>query len=173
MVAQKSNIILIGMAGCGKSSIGKLLAKKLNKPFIDTDDLIVKAQGRPLQEIIDTEGSKGFRRIEESVLLALNVHDHVIATGGSAVYSIPGMGHLINKGVVIYLHASVDILKKRVGDTKERGLVKRSDQNFEDLYAERRDLYVESSEITVDCSHLDHEGVCRKIIDELKQSRTR
>ena len=126
----KSNIVLIGMAGSGKSSVGKMLARKMNKSFVDTDDLIVKAQNRPLQEIIDSEGPMGFRRIEEEVLLAVNVRNHVIATGGSSIYSRQGIDHLARYGVIIFLQTNLDVLRKRVGDTSERGLVKHAWTEF-------------------------------------------
>lgn len=157
------------MAGCGKSSVGRLLAQKFGQPFIDTDDLIVESQKRPLQEIIDTEGPIGFKRIEEAILMRVDVRNHIIATGGSSIYSVSGMENLKKNGVFILLQASMDVLKKRVGNAAERGLVRQPNQSFEDLYTERKPLYEQYAEIIVVCSHLDKEGVCRKIIEELKQ----
>ena len=168
MNPDKTNIILIGMAGCGKSSVGRLLAKRLGRLFIDTDDLIVQSQQRPLQEIIDTEGPLGFRRIEEGVLLNITVHSHVIATGGSSIYSVPGMNHLEKSGVIVLLRANMEILKKRVGDTSERGLVKLPAQSFEELFIERSPLYEKYGHMSVDCSDLTHEEACLELIDLLR-----
>ena len=169
MIQESSNLVLIGMAGCGKSSIGKMLAERTGLSFIDTDDLVVQSQQRPLQEIIDTEGALGFRRIEENILLAIHVRRYVIATGGSSIYSGPGMDHLKEGGLVIMLDADLDVLKKRVGDTSDRGLVKQPGQNFDDLYAERRSLYLRYAEIIIDCSRMDHREVCTALLDILKQ----
>ncbi|HER63037.1 MAG TPA: shikimate kinase, partial [Desulfobacteraceae bacterium] len=164
----RSNIVLIGMAGCGKSTVGRKLAGMLDRPFVDTDDLIVLAQNRSLQDIMDTEGASGFRRIEEDVLLSINLQDHVIATGGSSIYSAAGMTHLRQNGLIILLETGPDVLLQRVGDAAQRGLVKRPGQKFEDLLAERRPLYARYADLTVDCSNMDQEGVCRKIISWLK-----
>ena len=164
MIQGKSNIVLIGMAGCGKSSVGKLLAGKLNMSFVDTDELIVASQCRSLQQIMDSEGSEEFRRIEEEVLLNVNVRNHVIATGGSSIYSSKGIEHLKESGVIILLQTDLEVLKKRVGDTSGRGLVMSTEQSFEDLYEERRLLYECSSEIIIECSSLSLEEVCDTII---------
>lgn len=171
MSPEKSNIVLIGMAGCGKSSVGKLLAQKLDMLFLDTDDLIVESQNRQLQEIIDTEGPMGFRRIEEGVLKAVDVRNHVIATGGSSIYSDLGIEKLKDGGILVLLQAEVETLKARIGDSAERGLVKKPGQNFDDLFVERSPLYEKHAEITVECSHFDHEKVCRKIVYELHQNK--
>ena len=112
MIQGKSNIVLIGMAGCGKSTVGKMLAAKLNRSFVDTDELIVEYQRRPLQQIIDSEGSEKFRLIEEEVLLNVNVSNHVIATGGSSIYSSKGIEHLKECGVIILLQTDLEVLKK-------------------------------------------------------------
>lgn len=173
MIQNKSNIVLIGMAGCGKSTVGKMLARKLNMPFIDTDELIVQTQKRPLQEIIDNEGSMGFKRIEEEVLLAVNVRGHVIATGGSSIYSREGIAHLASNGIIIFLQTNLDILKKRVGDTSGRGLVKQPGQSFEELYDERRRLYERNAELAIACSNLNAEKVRDIIINHLKQDASR
>ena len=173
MVTEKSNIVLIGMAGAGKSCVGRLLAHKLNQPFIDTDDLIVENLGRPLQEIIDTDGPMNFCRIEEEVLLTVNVRNHVIATGGSSIYSDSGMNHLGKEGVIILLRVNLGILQKRVGETSERGLVKRPDQSFAELFVEREPLYEKYASISINCSHLSCEEVCSRIIDKLQLNRPR
>ena len=161
------------MAGCGKSSIGKHLAQKLSMPFLDTDDCLVANQGRPLQDIVDTEGPMGFRRIEEGVLNSLQVEGHVIATGGSSIYSYQGMENLRQNGIIVLLQAEVDILKKRIGNDAERGLVKAPEQSFEELYAERLPLYEKYADVTVECTQLDLEEVCRQILAELQQDKLR
>lgn len=171
MPPEKSNIVLIGMAGCGKSSIGKLLARQLNRPFLDTDDLMMERQEKTIQQILDSKGTDGFRQIEEKILLAINVRDHVIATGGSSIYSKQGMQHLKKRGVTVLLKTPLDILQLRVGDAAGRGLVKQPGQSFEDIYAERKGLYEKYADISIDCTVLSREDVCSAIIKELKRRR--
>lgn len=156
------------MAGSGKSSVGKFLAEKLDRPFVDTDDLIVESQKRPLQDIIDKEGPMGFRRIEEEVLVSVNLRDHVIATGGSSIYSAAGMDHIERIGVIVLLDARLEVLQARIGDTSGRGLVKRPDQSFEELFLERKPLYDRYDSIKIECSDIDHEEVCQEIIEALQ-----
>ena len=155
------------MAGSGKSSVGKLLAGMLEMGFVDTDDLIIEDQNRPLQDIIDNEGPLGFRQIEEKILLGVELHDHVIATGGSSIYSAAGMDHLQRTGEIVLLDARLDILKERVGDTSGRGLVKLPEQDFAELFTERKPLYDKYGSVKIDCSALSHHEVCRKIIETL------
>jgi shikimate kinase len=171
MAKDPSNIVLIGMPGSGKSTIGIILAKMISYDFIDTDVLIQTSQGRSLQEIVDSEGHMALRRIEEDVLLNLGCHHHVIATGGSAAYSHAAMTHLKSDGIVVFLDADLQTLEARVHDFDTRGLAKRSDQSLADLFEERFALYTKYADITVECDGLTHEEVCSRIIKELKMRR--
>ncbi len=167
MIRTRSNVVLIGMPGSGKSTVGVILAKLTSRDFVDTDLLIQTAAGRPLQEIVDHEGYLALRRVEEEVLLGITCRRHVIATGGSAAYSTRAMNHLRSDGVVVFLDADIATLESRVRDFARRGLAKRADQTFADLFAERLPLYREYADITIGCSVLSHEEVCARIIDEL------
>jgi shikimate kinase len=162
-----SNIVLIGMPGSGKSTVGVLLAKRLCRQFVDTDVLLQASDGRSLQETVDGEGYMGLRRIEEETILGLICENHVIATGGSAIYSTTAMNHLKRDGVVVFLHASVETLASRVLDFETRGLAKRKDQTLEDLFAERLPLYNAWADLTVDCSLLSHEETCIALVERL------
>jgi shikimate kinase len=162
-----TNIILIGMPGSGKSTVGVVLAKQTGLDFVDTDILIQTAAGRSLQEIVDTEGHMALRRIEEEVLLRLDCRNHVIATGGSAAYSSAAMEHLKSGGIAVFLHADISTLEERVRDFSGRGLAKSPDQTFSDLYAERVPLYRMYADITVSCDGMIHEDVCARIMEEL------
>jgi shikimate kinase len=164
----KSNIVLIGMPGSGKSTVGVILAKLTSRDFIDTDVLIQTREQRALQEIVDREGYMALRRVEERILLALSCQDHVIATGGSAVYSHSAMELLRADGVIVFLDADLATLRSRVHDFTTRGLAKRSDQTFADLFEERVALYAKYADIIVNCSGLSHEEVCADIIGRLK-----
>ncbi len=164
----KSNIILIGMPGSGKSTVGVILAKKTARSFIDTDVLIQTAEGRSLQTIIDTEGYLALRNIEENYLLKLNCTNHVISTGGSAAYSDAAMNHLKISGVTFFLNVNLPTLINRVQDYETRGVTKRADQTFEDLFNERIMLYKKYADFTIDNSMMTQEEVCKKIIKCLK-----
>ena len=144
------NIILIGMPGAGKSTVGTLLADHLDYAFVDTDDLIGKLTGRRLQDIVDRDGPIALRKIEEEVLLSFNPERHVVSTGGSAIYSHKAMEHPRTKGIVIFLDVDLETLKRRIGDFKTRGIAIRPGQSFEDLFNERLPLYERHAHVKVD-----------------------
>jgi len=169
MVDNDASIVLIGMPGAGKSTVGVLLAKLTCRSFVDTDVLIQSQEGRPLQEIVDTDGYLALRAIEEQVILGHGCMGCVIATGGSAVYSRVAMEHLKRHGTIVYLNAGLVTLEARVRDLHTRGLAKRPDQSFHDLFEERTPLYRQYADITIDCDGLTHEAVCGRIIGELKK----
>ncbi len=168
MNVSKSNIILIGMAGCGKSVIGRMLADKLARDFIDTDTMIKQTARCPLQDLIDTKGLLEFRQVEEGVLLGLNLSEYVISTGGSSVYSHKGMIHLKENGFVIFLDVELPVLEKRIHNMDSRGLVKEPRQSFSELFIERRPLYKQYCDISISCSEMDPQELCRTIISKLK-----
>jgi shikimate kinase len=163
----RSNVVLIGMPGSGKSTVGVILAKRTRRDFVDTDVMIQTLQKRTLQNIVDREGPMVLRRIEEKVLLGLSLRNHVIATGGSAVYSSRAMNHLRSGGIVVFLEADLPTLRARLQDFGTRGLAKRPGQGLVELYEERLPLYRKHAEITVECGALIHEEVAAKITEEL------
>jgi len=164
MIPPSHNIVLIGMPGAGKSTCGVLLAKATSRPFIDTDVWIQSIEGCRLQEIIDDRGIEAMRAVEERRVLELDVRGHVVATGGSVVYSEAVMAHLQQQAVVIFLEVGLNELHHRLGDTAERGIVRRPDQSFADLYAERLPLYRRYADHTVVCDGLDHRGVVAALV---------
>ncbi len=168
---KKSNIVLIGMPGAGKSTVGVLLAKMISFGFLDTDVLIQAKEGARLQDIIDTRGLKMFRKIEEEHICSVTCLKTVIATGGSAVYSGKGMKHLKKTGNAVYLQLPLEELFGRINNMDSRGVVISPGQTFEDLYRERVCLYEQFADITVHCSGLNHEQVAYGIIGAVS-SRT-
>lgn len=159
------NIVLIGMPGVGKSTIGVVLAKKMGFSFVDSDLLIQEREGRLLHEIIEEEGLEGFRRIEEEVNASIQLKNAVIATGGSAIYGEKAMEHLKEIGVVIYLKLPYEELVNRLGDLEERGVAMKENQTLKELMEERSPLYEKYADLTIDC----HEKQIREIVEEIYQ----
>ena len=130
----KNNIVLIGMPGAGKSTVGVVLAKRLGLVFLDSDLVIQEKQGMLLHEIIEGKGLDAFLRIEEDVNASLSASGAVIATGGSAVYGEKAMAHLKRIGTVVYLQLSFTTIAERLGDLNERGVAMRDGQDLHSLY---------------------------------------
>lgn len=157
------NLILIGMPGAGKSTIGVLLAKRLGYHFIDTDLFIqVRARAR-LQQIIAARGMPAFKELEERTLCELTVNRSVIATGGSAVYSEPGMHHLAQLGCILFLDIPLQELQRRVDDMDTRGLVLDPGEDFAQLFARRRPLYQAWAQITINGAGMKPDAIAAAI----------
>ena len=156
------------MPGSGKSTVGVILAKLLSYDFLDTDVLIQSSQRRALQDIVDRDGHLALRKIEEDTLLSLDLQHHVIATGGSAVYSAAAMAHLAAIGTVVFLDVDLATLEGRVNNLATRGLVRRPGQSLADLFAEREALYKQAADITINCTGMTQEAVCSAIIARLE-----
>ena len=160
-----SNVILVGMPSCGKSTIGVVLAKTMNKGFVDTDLLIQQKEGRTLQNIINENGNEYFRRIEEQVLLDVNVKDFVIATGGSAIYYDRAMEHFKKNGKIVYIKVSLETILERLNNIKTRGVTLGEGQTLADLYEERVPLYEKHADIVIEAEQLHIEEIVEKIIE--------
>lgn len=161
------NIILIGMPGSGKSTVGVLLAKRLGMGFIDTDLLIQEKAGRTLQDIVDHDGYQALRHIEEAVLLDLDVQHQIISTGGSAVYSAKAMQHLKANGTVVFLDIPLALVIERIGDHSARGISRRPDQSLDELFEERFQLYCQYADLTVTGENRNQDEVCEAVVREL------
>ena len=149
---QKTNIILIGMPGCGKSTVGVVLAKKMGYGFVDSDLLIQAREGRLLSKIIEEDGPDRFNLIEEEVNASILADRCVIATGGSVIYGPKAMSHLKQIGTVVYLKLPLAEVAARLGDLNARGVSMRPGQSLADLYRERSPLYEAWADITVEGS---------------------
>ncbi len=162
------NIILIGMPGAGKSTVGVVLAKKAGYAFLDSDLLIQSRKGKLLHELISEEGVEGFWKTEEAVNLSIETDRTVIATGGSAIYGARAMEHFKKLGTVVYLKLSCEEIMKRLGDLCERGVTLREGQSLSDLYRERVPLYEKYADITIDCERLS----IREIVEEITRNNS-
>lgn len=163
MRQSKDNIVLIGMPGAGKSTVGVVLAKRLGYGFLDSDLVIQEKYGKLLHELIEAEGVEGFWKLENDVNAALSPHRTVIATGGSAVYGTEAMEHLRKIGTVVYLKLAYGEIAVRLGDLNARGVTMRPGQTLEDLYRERTPLYEKYAHISVECDG----KMLREIVHEI------
>ena len=165
-----NNVILIGMPGCGKSTLGVLLAKSLGMTFLDTDLVIQDREHALLSQLIRTHGSDGFLALEGSICAQLDVNNSVIATGGSAVYSDEAMKHLASIGTVVYLKISYEQLVHRLSDLQERGVVLKGGigMSLRELFDERKPLYEKYAEVTVDVDDLSITAAARKVADAIE-----
>jgi len=161
------NIILIGMPGAGKSSIGVLLAKRLGYQFVDTDLLMQGEAHCRLQQIIAHHGLTAFKELEEKVVCRIDARRSVIATGGSVVYSEVAMRHLQQIGQVVHLDLPLEILQRRVRNMDSRGLVLEAGETFAGLYARRMPLYRRYAKLTISCGDLSQEESAAAIEKQL------
>lgn len=159
----RDNIILIGMPGAGKSTVGVVLAKKLGYAFVDADLVIQSREGMLLHEIISMRGVEGFWKVEESVGESIEAHRTVVATGGSAVYGERAMEHYKQMGTVVYLSLPLEMIRERLGDLSERGVTLKEGQDLDALYVERQPLYERYADRTVDCRNLSIREIVGKI----------
>lgn len=163
----QQSVILIGMPGVGKSTVGVLLAKRLGLAFLDTDILIQTSEKKSLQQIIAGAGMAAFCDLEAETMQSLTGSGTVIATGGSVVYRDAAMAHLARLGPVVYLRIGLAELARRLDDIDARGVVYAPGQDLSGLFAERAPLYERYGQIPVDCSGLTPDQVVGRIIDSL------
>ena len=163
----QKNLILIGMAGCGKSTVGVLLAKALGYTFIDTDLIIQQNEGRLLQEIINADGVEAFKAAEERALLSVNAKRAVIATGGSAVYSSAGMEWLKRSGRCVWLRLPFEEISRRIHNIATRGIAIAPGKSLRDAFVERQPLYERYADITVDGGG-DIEATVASVMEKLR-----
>lgn len=164
-----NNIVLIGMPGAGKSTIGVVLAKRMGYRFVDSDLVIQETYGKLLHELIEEKGVEGFWKIENDVNAALETDRSVIATGGSAVYGKSAMEHFRSIATVVYLQLPYEEIEERLGDLNERGVTLKPGQDLVALYEERVPLYEKYAHVTISC-----EGkMLKDIVVEIQEACTR
>lgn len=159
------NIVLIGMPGSGKSTVGVLLAKALLCHFVDTDLIIQAKHGKSLCEIINDIGIDGFIKTENDILSQQSFENTVVATGGSAVYGKEAMNNLKKNGIVVYIKLPPEVIESRINNITTRGIAMPEGFTIKQLYDERAPLYEKYADITVDCSNLEIEETVKRIAD--------
>ena len=166
-----NNIVLIGMPGAGKSTVGVILAKVMGYHFIDSDLLIQEQEKCLLKDIIERDGLDGLIAVEEQVNSNIRADRTVIATGGSVIYGEKAMEHLRKIGTVVYIKLSYRTISKRLGNIKQRGVVFREGQTLQSLYKERGPLYEKYAHIIIEAEDLDMEELMDKIKDTLQKTQ--
>jgi shikimate kinase len=167
----RSVVTLIGMSGVGKSSIGRVLAKRLQYRLLDSDRLIEKRGGGALQALVDRLGDEAFVALEETVICGIKPTSHlIIATGGSVIYSQKAMAHLKSFSLVVYFHDDIDHIKARISNMESRGIVGLKDKGFDEVYLERVSLYRQYADVTVNLSHpFNLTEMTKRTVDALKE----
>jgi shikimate kinase len=161
MINKDKNIILIGMPGCGKTTIGKLLAETLNYKFIDSDHLIIEKTGKTPRQLVEEEGRESFLKIQDEAVLEIKQDNFVLATGGGIIHSDLAMEYLKSIGFVVYLNTGYEIIEERMD--KSRKLV-RTNGSLLDLYINRTPLYIKYADAVLDCDCDNPQILCNKIM---------
>ncbi len=161
---RRENIVLIGMPGSGKSTVGVVLAKKLGRRFVDTDLVIQSRTGKLLHQLISELGPEGFWELENGINASVRARGSVISPGGSAVYGHEAMEHFAAGGRIVYLRLPLEAVAARLGNLEQRGVTLRPGQDLAGLYAERTPLYEKYAHYTVDCQGRDIQAVVEEIV---------
>lgn len=164
------NIVLIGMPGAGKSTVGVLLAKSLLMDFTDTDLIIQRKTKKALCDIINEHGTEYFIKLEEEIILGERFSNSVIATGGSVVYGEKAMDKLRENGICVYLKVSLPELIKRLGDITTRGIAMDKNEGIPGLFNERTPLYEKYAHKTIDCTGISPEECVKRIFAEIRDN---
>lgn len=165
----KRNIILIGMPGAGKSTVGVVLAKHLGYRFLDSDLVIQETHGKLLHRLIEEYGVEGFWKLENDANLSIQTNQTVIATGGSAIYGQEAMEKFRREGIVCYLKLSYQEIEKRLGDLNRRGVTLKEGQDLKALFLERIPYYEKYAHIIIDCESKPIREIVHEINEKIKK----
>lgn len=169
----RDNIVLIGMPGAGKSTVGVVLAKVAGHKFVDSDLVIQETTGKLLHELITEHGMEGFLKIENKINAELDITKAIIATGGSVIYGKEAMEHLKEIGLVVYLKLSLESIADRLGDLKQRGVALKEGWGLKELYEERVPLYEKYADLVIDCEQKSIREITEEIAREYEKNRNR
>ena len=161
---KSESMVLIGMAGVGKSTIGALLSEALGFDFIDLDDYILEKEGRTVQEIIDDEGEEALLQLEKRRMYEIDLTRKVVAPGGSIIYHSDLMEYLRQCSTLVYLDDSFENIEERLASVLDRGIVGLRNKSLRQLYDERRPLYSRYADITLNCQGKSQDQLAREIL---------
>lgn len=163
---ETGNIILIGMPGTGKSTVGKLLSEVLGYEFIDTDSLIIERTGKTPKHLVEERGREYFIKIQDEVVQEINPKNSVISTGGGLIHSDTAMKHLTHIGIIVFLNTSFQTIEERMDPSRK---LVRTGGSLKELYNERTPLYNKYANMVIDCDDTEPQVICRKIIEILSE----
>jgi shikimate kinase len=166
---KSESIVLIGMAGVGKSTIGMALAADLGFDFIDVDDYILQKDGKRIQEIIDSEGEEALLQVEKRRMFEIRLPEMVLAPGGSIIYHPDLMDYLKGNAVLIYLDDSFANIEAKLVGGLDRGIVGLRYKTLRQIYEERRPLYFKYADITIDCRGKEQDEIVTEILKQYRQ----
>ena len=164
-----ANVILIGMPGCGKSTLGVLLAKALMMDFVDTDLIMQNQSGKPLQQMVDELGTEGFSQVEEACICGLDLDNTVIATGGSVALEERAMEHLASTGVIVFVKLTYETIESRLKNISTRGITLKKGQTLRDLYDYRQPYYHRWGQIIAEADGQEIEQTVEMLVKQLKE----
>lgn len=169
----KSSIVLIGMAGVGKSTVGKLLAQELGCGFIDVDDSIAAKSRKTLQEFIDEKGEEAFLEMEKARMYEIDYASRVVvAPGGSIIYHPDLMDYLKRRATLVYLEDSFENIEAKLGESApKRGIIGLRSKSLKEIYEERKPLYSRWADITLDCGGRSWEVIVKEILRHYLKER--
>lgn len=160
-----SCVVLVGMPGAGKSTVGRAWASRFNVGFVDTDDVIEVRAGKPVPQLIKELGAEGFAELEGQIVASLEAHDCIIATGGSVVMSEEAMAHLKELGKIVFLDVPLRDIAERVGDALARGVVGAHKMSMKEIFTKRRPMYLAQADLVV--PNGDNEDFSEDALDKI------
>ena len=167
---KKNSIVLIGMAGVGKSTVGTLAARDLKYEFIDLDEHIRRKDGKTVQQVIDEGGDKALLKLEKERMRELRLKRRVVAPGGSIIYHADLMDYLKKNTTLVYLADCYDSIEARVeGDRLDRGIVGLKTKSLKQIYDERKPLYAKYADITIDCAGKSWEQIADEVLQVFRK----
>jgi shikimate kinase len=167
----KEGIVIIGMAGVGKSTVGTVLAQALGYDFLDVDDYIFQKEGKRIQEIIDSAGEEAFLQLEKRYMFEIPLRRMVVAPGGSIIYHPDLMDYLGENSILIYLDDSFANIEAKLVGGLDRGIVGLHYRALRQIYEERRPLYFKYADITIDCRGKGQDDIVSEILEHHSQFR--